>query len=886
MTNARSTLVAALVWVALLGLSLFWNLGQIERSMEVVAESEANAAFLKDLAYRLWASMQGGLYVPPSNATPPNPYLTHIPDRDVATTGGKQLTLVNPAYMTRQVHELGRERFGLRGHITSLRPRRPANAPDTWEAEALRAVENGSPPVTAVLDMDGQPFFRFMRPLAAEPPCLKCHADQGYSPGDIVGGISVSVPLEPLRAVSAPQRTFLVLAHAGIAILGLLGLWLSHRFIRASKASLLDSRARLDQMAEQNRTVVWEVDASSLYTFVSHVSETVYGYRPEEVVGRMHFYDLHPEAGRDAFMTEVFEQFKRKEAFTYFENPVATRDGRVIWVSTNAVPVLDEGGELRGYRGSDTDITDRRTAEEALQKSESSKSRLLANLPGMAYRCRFDRDWTMEFVSEGCRSLTGYGPEDLVGNRSLSFNDLIVPEYHDGLWKAWAEGAARRAPVQVEYEIRTADGDIRWVWEQGVVLFSPEGEILALEGLILDITDRKKTEAALQKATEAARAANDAKSEFLANMSHEIRTPLNGVMGMLQLMQTTGLDAEQENYTATALTSCSRLVRLLTDILDLSRIEARKLAINPAPMDLAEVLCQTRDMFVPAAREAQVDLRFELPPGLPLRVLGDAARLQQILTNLVGNALKFTPAGVVTVRADLLSPVRTSSCRVFFSIEDSGIGIPDGKLQDLFKPFSQVNEGYTRSYQGAGLGLSICKRLVDLMGGSISVMSEEGVGTTVCFSLSFDVDTTLGRYAVPLGPSPRRDLQGLRVLLAEDDLVSGVAVAGLLGKFGARVTRVENGVLALDALRREDFDLVLMDVQMPVMDGIEAMRAIRRGEAGRAAMDVPIVALTAYAMSADRETFLQAGMDGYVAKPLTLEQLLGVIADMAPRSGQ
>ena len=883
MTSARSTLIAAALWVLLIGLSLGWNRHQIDNSMTVLAESEANAAFQKDITYRLWAAMRGGVYVPITDMTPPNPYLAHIPDRDVVTTDGKRLTLINPSYMTRQVHELGKEKYGLRGHITSLKPLRPENAPDPWEAEALKSFEMGSPRATTSTLIDGQNFFRLMRPLLAEAPCLKCHSAQGYRQGDVLGGISVSVPMASFLAVGGQQRLFLTFAHGIIGALGLIGLYGSHLFVRKSKKSLIESEKRFDQLAEQSQTVTWEVDAGGLYTFVSHVADKVLGYRPDELVGQMHFYDLHPRQSREAFRAEAFEVFSRKGRFTNLENQMVTKDGRLIWVSTTSIPLVSAAGVLSGYRGSDTDITDRKLAEEALRENERSKSVLLQNLPGMAYRCRYDKDWTMEYISDGCHELTGYMACDLLHNKVLTFNDIILPKYRRILWDTWTASVERHSPVHVEYEIRTADGRTKWVWEQGLVVFNQAGEVEALEGLILDITGRKQAEAALQEAKEAAESANHAKSEFLANMSHEIRTPLNGVMGMLQLMQTTRLDSEQKDYSATAIKSCSRLVRLLTDILDLSRIEAGKLSLHPASMSLAEVFCQTRDLFCPTAKENGIELSFDLATDIPHQLLGDAARLQQVLTNLVGNALKFTPAGSVTVSACSLPSRRENECRVLFSVEDTGIGIPDDKLANLFTPFAQVNEGYTRNYQGAGLGLSICTRLVGLMDGNISVTSESGEGTAIYFSLPFELDTSIGKFLPAREILPTTQIDGLKVLLAEDDLVSGTAAATLLRKFGATVRHVENGREALAALREETFDLALMDVQMPVMDGLQTTRAMRDGEAGEEAQRLPIIALTAYAMSGDREKFLAAGMNGYVPKPIAIAALMSAVGEILSR---
>ena len=411
-----------------------------------------------------------------------------------------------------------------------------------------------------------------------------------------------------------------------------------------------------------------------------------------------------------------------------------------------------------------------------------------------------------------------------------------------------------------------------------------DGRLVRIE-IAMDLSDRKRAEEEILRARDLAEAANCAKSEFLANMSHEIRTPLNGVMGMLQLLQLTKLDPIQEDYTDTAIHSCNRLVRLLTDILDLSRIEAGKLSIQSAPLELSEVLRQTGDLFSPTAREKGLALRFRIDQSIPRQLLGDATRLQQVLGNMVGNSLKFTPAGSVTVEASLLPALHDGQCRVLFSVADSGIGIPDDKLGSLFQPFSQVTEGFTRSYQGAGLGLSICKRLVSFMGGNISVVSELAVGTTMYFSVTFAMgaekaESVPGRESF-FAPA----LDGLSVLMAEDDHFSGILGVKLLGAFGATVKHVQNGKQALEALASEPFDLVLMDVQMPVMDGVEATRSIRRGLVGDQVKNIPIIAMTSYAMDGDREKFLDAGMNAYVAKPVDIKDLMHAISQMLLREG-
>ncbi len=403
------------------------------------------------------------------------------------------------------------------------------------------------------------------------------------------------------------------------------------------------------------------------------------------------------------------------------------------------------------------------------------------------------------------------------------------------------------------------------------------------------MAERTRVEDALAEAKSEAEAASLAKSEFLANMSHEIRTPINGIMGMLQVLQLTGLNGEQTDYAATGIQSCKRLVRLLSDLLDLSRIEAGKMELYRSPMHLHDVLRQTTELFAPYARNHGLDLNFDMDPAIPACVMGDEARLQQVLTNLVGNALKFTHTGSVTLEAHALSPLCEKQCRVLFSICDTGIGIPEDRQHDLFKPFSQINNGYTRHYQGAGLGLAICKRLVSLMGGGVSFVSEPGNGTCFHFSLSFDYAETPTKRLSESELAPDQRLAGTHILLVEDDLVSFVAAKGLLAKLGASVRHAEDGRQAIEALRHASthpFDLVLMDIQLPVMDGVEATRAIRNGEAGHENRDIPIIAMTAYCMASDRDAFTSAGMNGFISKPVEIGNLLQVIQRFSDGIGQ
>jgi len=510
------------------------------------------------------------------------------------------------------------------------------------------------------------------------------------------------------------------------------------------------------------------------------------------------------------------------------------------------------------------DVTERIQAQEDLRRIfELSKDMISISDVKTA---RFLR------VNPAFTDTLGYSAEELMARSYLS---LIHPDDVQPTIDI-VEKKLKQGHEVVDFENRYRKKSGGYIWLNWVARPLPEKGLNY--AIARDVTDRKRYETDLIKAKEAAEAATRAKSQFLANMSHEVRTPLNGILGMLQLMRTTDLDAEQDEYVGNAVQASQRLTRLLSDILDISRIEAEKLVILIEPFDLRETLLTVRDLFMPSARQAGIDFGFHISPGIDKTLLGDSVRVQQVISNVVGNALKFTGAGSVTVEVTELTSLVPGRNRVLFSVADTGPGIPDDRLDSLFQPFTQIDGGWNRPYQGAGLGLSITKHLIELMGGTMCMESRVGVGTTVHISLSFEVAARLDEEAFAPSRHQPPPLGSLRVLLAEDDRVSGIAARRHLEKAGCHVTLCTDGHQTLKALRTGRFDAVLMDVHMPVMDGVDATRAIRRGEAGEDNRHVPIIALTAYAMSGDRARLLAEGMDGYVAKPVEARTLHGELA--------
>jgi len=653
---------------------------------------------------------------------------------------------------------------------------------------------------------------------------------------------------------------------------------------KRAEQALRESEERFRNMADGCPEAMWVTNADGSNNFLNRACREFSGTNYEQVVKGNWRSMVHPEDAEEYL--GAIQRAVREHTNFKGEARLRRADGEWRWGVTHAVPRFSQSSEYLGHIGLSLDITERKQAEQALRTSEEKFRQLAENIRevfwmmdpasgkflyvGPAYEQVWGR--TCDSVYQNPASwLAAIHPDDLERSRRLFASQM------------------QGEPVENEYRIRTPDGEEKWIRSRAFPVRDEGGKLIRVVGIAEDITERKRYEAELIEAREGADAANRAKSCFLANMSHEIRTPMNGVIGMLQLLALTDLSKEQRHYAAVAESSGQALLALIDQILDLSRIEARKATLENRSFNLRDVIEEVVQLLSVQANAKGLPVHCYISPEIPPLVVGDAHRLRQVLTNLTANAVKFTERGVVALDAAMESQ-GNGSATVRFTVTDTGIGIRQSQAAALFSPFTQADVSTTRKYGGTGLGLAISKQIVEMMGGTIGVDSREGRGSafwfTAVFELAHQPAPASERQDVPRGApaKPAQKKATAPILVVEDNSTSRNVALAQLQKLGYQASAVSNGADAVRAVESGGFGLVLMDCQMPVMDGFEAARRIR-SSSQPAIAGIPIVAVTADAMQEDRERCLREGMNGYLAKPVKLEPLANALAAWLPEPG-
>jgi PAS domain S-box-containing protein len=636
-----------------------------------------------------------------------------------------------------------------------------------------------------------------------------------------------------------------------------------------SAREALSYRERYQKLVDTVEGIVWEAEAAVdmlRFTFVSARAERLLGYPVSAWLSDPDFCrnHIHPE-DHGRVMDSCREMVREKRPLK-FDFRMIGADGRTLWLR-NTASVIAEDGKPPILRGLMVDITEHRKMLDSVRQSEAKFRSYIEFAPiGVSVA---DHAGRYVEVNHTGAAMLGYSEAELIG---MSIADLMPPECREtGLQnfeKFKEEGSAMRESLLVR-----KDGSLAWVSLQAVKLDSDR-----FIGFFQDITERKQTEQALISAKEAADAANAAKSRFLADMSHELRTPLNGIIGMSGLLMDTDLTPEQLEYAGIALKSSKELLDQIDELLDFARIEAGKLLFEKSDFNLRTVLKDTMQILSLQAEEKNLQLAWKVEPDVPLDLRGDPGRLAQIIRNIVGNGIKFTRLGGVTVHVNRAAE-ETRSVTLRFDVTDTGIGIPPEYLGSIFTPFVQVDDSNTSKYSGTGLGLAISSQLAELMGGSIDVASSEGSGSTFHLTLPFEKQ---GKNPVAAKENETEAIfvnhdanapQRARILLAEDHATNRRVIRMILNKLGYETDAVANGIDAVKALEKTSYDLVLMDCQMPEMNGYDATAVIRDPESGVLNHATPVIALTANAMAGEREKCIEVGMDDYLSKPVLVQDL-------------
>jgi PAS domain S-box-containing protein len=574
----------------------------------------------------------------------------------------------------------------------------------------------------------------------------------------------------------------------------------------------------------------------------------------------------------EVFVRRVRELYADPGANDHSE--IQLKDGRTLERYTTSV--RSKSGQYLGRVWFFRDITERKQAEQALQTSEEKFRQLAENIHEVFWMMPPMADEIL-YVSPAYEQVWGRSCASLYRDPT-SWVEKIHPDDLDRT-RAKVARQIQGEAVESEYRIRTPDGRQKWIRDRAFPVRDRAGQLIRIAGLAEDITERKRYEEELIEAREGADAANRAKSRFLASMSHEIRTPMNGVVGMVDLLLETPLTAEQRRYATVAKNSGRALLALIDNILDLSKIEARKIALEKLNFSLRDTIGEVVQLMRVQADAKGIPIRFRVSPEIPPLLVGDAHRLRQILTNLCANAVKFTEWGEIALDAAIESQ-RNGTATVRLTVTDTGIGIRADQAAALFSPFTQADVSTTRKYGGTGLGLAISKQLAGMMGGTIGVESQEGRGSTFWFTAVFDILSEPENQPPPTAARKTRIARDARILVVEDNATNREVALAQLQKLGCQAAAVDDGAKAVEAVQRGRYDLVLMDCEMPVMDGFEAARRIRASVEPR----IPIVALTAGALLADRDRCLRE-MNDYIAKPVELERLADVLARWLPAQG-
>jgi len=620
---------------------------------------------------------------------------------------------------------------------------------------------------------------------------------------------------------------------------------------------------RLSLVASANENGVLFTNEEGKITWCNEGFKKMTGYTNAEVIGQTPLDLCEGPLSKSEELEKMVTAFFEGKSFSK-ELIHYRKDNTWFWGKVTGQAITDQTGKILRYFAIIENITYTKEAEQSIKIKEEKYRNIIANMHLGLLEVNMDE--TIQFANQSFCEMSGYSIDELLGHKAT---ELLVRGENHKLVESKKD--IRKEGVSDVYEVSILNkkGEPKWWLISGAPRYDDGGELKGSIGIHLDITKQKELELQLIEAKVLAESATNAKQIFLANMSHEIRTPMNAILGMSRQLQKTKLDEQQNLYLKTINDASENLLVVINDILDNSKIEAGKLTLNYIGFQMREIIKRAIQVIQNRAEEKGIALVSSVEEKIADVLMGDPFRLHQVMLNLLSNAVKFSEKGSIEIHATLLT-AESNRQMVKLVITDHGIGMDKEFMKSLFESFTQEDRTASRKYEGTGLGMVITKQLVELMGGQIGVESKKHVGTTVTLEIPFTIGSTVDLPARKNNQSDSRILKGKKILLVENNEMNRLVAVTTLARYEVEISDAWNGLEAVTALKKSDYDLVLMDIQMPVMDGLEATRVIRKDLKSK----IPIIALTANAIRGENEKCLEAGMDDYISKPFEEDELV------------
>ena len=884
-------ILSSILWTTLvIGLFLLSHNEHYDNAI-LMAKSATIDSFQKDLVYRKWAALHGGVYVPTSDHAHPNPYLANIPDRDVETTSGKKLTLINPAYMTRQVHELGMKEYGLIGHITSLNPLRPENAPDEWERKALLDFQNGSKDVWSVEQMGDRKYFRYMSPMLVESSCIKCHGHQGYKEGDLRGGISVSVPWDSFEAPLKTHLKHVIAIYGLIWLVGILGIFASQRLISGniSKQEItLDALCKSEDMLNtvlqatplgiglvKDRIISWTND--SLKEMTGYLTEELYGrstrilYETDEEFQRVGAV-IYPEISAKG-QTEIETRFIRK-------------DNTVIDVLLS-LAAYDQADLSVGVVFTVMDVSERNKAAEQLQENAFRLER--AELTAKFGNWELDLNTKKIKGSKGALTIYGVDKKEFELERA---QQIPLPEFRPILDQALIDVIQSQKPYDLEFKaMRQSDKMIIDV--HSIADFNPNTNVVW--GVIQDITEKKQAQEEL--ITMEKRLLHAQKLESLGVLSggiaHDFNNLLTVIIGNLQLAM---CDCDRISPAGRSLTKALEAANRSASLACQMLAYSGKGAFDVKDVNLSAIVADNAQMLRSAIAKT-VNMEIELDDNMA-DVRCDAGQMQQLIMNLIINASEALEGKSGTVKLctgviycdeallaqSLLIEKPVPQDMAYIRVTDDGCGMSAETINRIFDPF------FTSKFTGRGLGMSVVHGIVKGHGGAITVQSKLGKGTTIAVYFPVSHETGNGRQETLTQPSVNgsqtdrvSESKKLSFLVVDDEQQVRELMVEILNLLGHKTFSAVDGKEAMEIFNNNpDIDIVALDLTMPEMDGVETFQRMIQIKP-----DVKVILCSGYSPEEIKVRFTKGfAPEAFLKKPYGLSALKSAICQVMQSSNQ